>query len=68
MHNYTKECPKCSSTDIRKGKQEGYANLIAGLFKSSKVNVYLCGKCGYIVDEFVEQPEKFKSANERNEL
>lgn len=63
-HNYTKVCPKCNSNDIRQGKQEGYSALIAGFAKSSRVTYYLCGNCGYVVDQFVNQPEKFKPVNQ----
>lgn len=59
-HNYTKVCPKCNSTDIRTGKQQGYAVISNGGFKTSKVIYYLCGNCGYVVDQFIERPDKMK--------
>jgi len=64
-HNYTRVCPKCNSSEIRLGKQQGYAVLNGGGFKSSTISYYLCGKCGYVVDQFVDRPEKMKVIKEK---
>lgn len=60
-HNYTKTCPKCESTNIKYGKQDGYAVVQGkGLFSTSRIHLYICGRCGYVVDQFVDRPDKMK--------
>ncbi|NKE05877.1 transcription initiation factor TFIIIB [Mesobacillus selenatarsenatis] len=61
--NYAKECPKCGSTEIGKGKQAGYAvmypeNKVMSL--GSEILHIICTDCGYIIESFVKKPEKFK--------
>ncbi|XMB66331.1 transcription initiation factor TFIIIB [Mycoplasmatota bacterium zrk1] len=60
-HNYTKVCSKCNSNDIKYGKQHGHANVIGKGFSSSLIHYYVCGKCGYVVDQFVDKPNKMKN-------
>ena len=57
------ECPRCGGKDLGKGKQSGYAVLnpfkkILGM--GSTVIYILCTDCGYIIDQYVEKPARFK--------
>ncbi len=57
------ECPKCGGKELGKGKQHsGYA----AMYPSNKfsfgygVEYIICTECGFIIESFVEKPEKFK--------
>lgn len=53
------KCPDCGSRRLGQGSFSGYANLMAGGFRSSKVTATVCSNCGLIVELRVAQPEKF---------
>ena len=59
-HKYTRVCPKCNSNDIKYGKQGGYANVTGKGVRSSMIHYYVCGQCGYVVDQFIDKPNKMK--------
>ncbi|MCC5910884.1 MAG: transcription initiation factor TFIIIB [Clostridiaceae bacterium] len=57
------KCPKCSSTDIGKGKLSGYASMVPvnKVFSmGSPIIAEICTNCGYILGLKVSSPEKFK--------
>lgn len=63
MANTETQCPKCGGKEIGKGRQTGDALVtpIKGLFKfGTPVIYYICLKCGFIVESYVEDPSKFK--------
>ncbi|XMB86538.1 hypothetical protein RJG79_01785 [Mycoplasmatota bacterium WC44] len=68
IHNYTKVCSKCNSNEIKYGKQDGYAAVVSSGFRSSKIHYYVCGRCGYVVDQFIDKPEKMKDINNGSEI
>ncbi|MGO0059872.1 transcription initiation factor TFIIIB [Brevibacillus fluminis] len=57
------QCPKCGSRELGKGKQSGYAAVVPqdGFFRigASIIHV-ICTECGYIVESYVDKPQKFK--------
>ncbi|MET3574447.1 transcription initiation factor TFIIIB [Bhargavaea ullalensis] len=56
------KCPKCGGTELGKGKHSGYA-VIATVNKmsfGSSVEYLICTDCGYIIEGYVTNPEKFK--------
>ena len=58
-----KECPKCGGTEFGKGKQRDYAALRhpTKIFSIGSAIMYvLCTDCGFIIESFVEKPERFK--------
>lgn len=58
-----KTCPKCGGTDIKTGIQKGHSNIIpekSVMKMGSQVKHYICTNCGYILESYVEKPEKFK--------
>ncbi|USG64345.1 transcription initiation factor TFIIIB [Brevibacillus ruminantium] len=56
-------CPKCKSSQWGRGKQSGYASVAPMdkifSFNSALIHI-ICTDCGYILESYVEQPEKFK--------
>ncbi|WP_243387469.1 transcription initiation factor TFIIIB [Bacillus kexueae] len=59
-----KECPKCGSTDLGKGKLSGYStmtpvNKVISL--GSDIEYIICTDCGFIIEGYVTKPEKFKN-------
>ena len=57
-----KECPKCGETELGIGKHSGYSAM-APLNKvsfGSNVEYLICTSCGYIIEGYVQKPEKFK--------
>ncbi|WP_456271004.1 transcription initiation factor TFIIIB [Bacillus sp. AK031] len=62
MNSQMTECPKCGGTELGKGRHSGYA-VIAPVNKfslGSNVEYLLCTDCGYIMEAYVKNPEKFK--------
>lgn len=60
-------CPKCDSHEIGEGKHANMARMIPvaqfGVVKGasgSDIRYRVCTECGYIVEGYVEKPEKFK--------
>lgn len=59
---HASECPKCGSVELGKGKHRGYAVMspVNKLSFGSDVGYMLCTDCGYIIEAYVEKPDKFK--------
>jgi DNA-directed RNA polymerase subunit RPC12/RpoP len=56
-------CPKCGSKELGKGKHSGYATMYPvhkTLSMGSDVIYRVCTDCGYILEGYVQKPEKFK--------
>lgn len=58
------ECPKCGGKELGKGIHTDYAALapykkIFGL--GSAIVYILCTDCGFIIESYVEKPNRFKS-------
>ncbi|GKV69773.1 hypothetical protein NCCP2716_22710 [Sporosarcina sp. NCCP-2716] len=55
-------CPKCGSQELGRGKQNGYAVMspVSKVRFGSAVEYLLCTDCGYIIESYVKNPEKFK--------
>ncbi|MCA0969315.1 transcription initiation factor TFIIIB [Halobacillus litoralis] len=60
----TDTCPKCGGKELGRGKQNGYA-VVTPTHKAisfgSEVEHVLCTDCGFIIESYVKQPEKFKT-------
>ncbi|MDX5475095.1 MAG: transcription initiation factor TFIIIB [Bacillaceae bacterium] len=56
------ECPKCGGKELGKGKHSGYAVMspTGKLSFGSNVEYLLCTDCGFIIESYVTNPEKFK--------
>ena len=56
------KCPKCGSQELGKGKQSGYALMspVSKVSFGSGIEYLLCTDCGYIIESYVNSPEKFK--------
>jgi len=56
------QCPKCGSRELGKGKQGGYAAIspVSKVRFASAVEYLLCTDCGYILESYVKNPERFK--------
>ncbi|WP_270182097.1 transcription initiation factor TFIIIB [Alkalihalobacillus sp. CinArs1] len=60
----TTTCPKCGGTDLGKGKHSGYAVMTPmrrKLSLGSEIEHLLCTDCGFIIESYVKNPEKFKN-------
>lgn len=57
-------CPKCGSHEAVKGIQYGHANIYPenlSMFKlGSEIIHVFCSNCGFIIESFVKNPDKFK--------
>lgn len=58
----TTECPKCGSRELGKGKHSKYALMspVSKVSFGSSIEYLLCTDCGYIIESYVNSPEKFK--------
>ncbi|WP_040285951.1 hypothetical protein [Sporosarcina koreensis] len=56
------QCPKCGSRELGRGKQNGYAVMtpVSKIRFGSAVEFLLCTDCGFILESYVSNPEKFK--------
>ncbi len=57
-----KDCPKCGSHEIGRGKQSGYAGVTPYEkmgFNHSLIHL-ICTDCGWVVGSYVENPKVFK--------
>ena len=57
------ECPKCGGTEMGKGKNSGYSVIYpeGKVFGTgSDIEYILCTSCGFVVEQYVKKPEKFK--------
>lgn len=56
------ECPKCGGKELGKGRHSGYAALTAYKKMSfgSAILYTLCTDCGFIIESYVEKPNRFK--------
>lgn len=56
------ECPKCGGNELGRGKHSGYS--VISPFKKmrlgSNVTYIICTDCGYIIEGYVTNPERFK--------
>ncbi|MEK5080583.1 transcription initiation factor TFIIIB [Solibacillus sp. FSL W7-1436] len=57
-----KECPKCGSTDLGRGKHSGYSVMapVNKMSLGSNIEYIICTDCGFIIEGYVVKPEKFK--------
>ncbi|RHW41575.1 transcription initiation factor TFIIIB [Neobacillus notoginsengisoli] len=57
-------CPKCGGTELGKGKQSGYAVMYPfnKMSFGSNIEYIICTECGYIIESYVKNPEKFKGS------
>ncbi|MCA0988250.1 transcription initiation factor TFIIIB [Alkalihalobacillus algicola] len=57
-------CSKCSGSELGKGKHSGYA-VMSPMKKTlsfgSEIEYILCTDCGFIIESYVKNPEKFKN-------
>ncbi|WP_377889053.1 transcription initiation factor TFIIIB [Alkalihalobacillus sp. R86527] len=59
-------CPKCGGTELGKGKHSGYAVMSPMKKKlsfGSEIEYVLCTDCGFIIESYVKNPEKFKNTH-----
>ena len=59
----TTECPKCGGIELGKGKSSGYGAIYPSgkmLGAGSEVEYIICTACGFVIEEYVKKPEKFK--------
>ncbi len=58
-------CPKCSGKEIGVGNQSGYAVMYPDnkMSLGSKIKYLICVECGFIIESYVEKPEKFKGTH-----
>ncbi|WP_147532914.1 transcription initiation factor TFIIIB [Bacillus marasmi] len=56
------ECPKCRSKELGLGKHSGYAVMspVNKMSLGSNIEYVICTNCGYIIESYVQKPEKFK--------
>ncbi|MFK7681865.1 transcription initiation factor TFIIIB [Priestia megaterium] len=56
------ECPKCGDTELGKGIQTGYGSMSPNkkISVGSNIEYIICVRCGYIIEGYVTNPEKFK--------
>lgn len=57
------ECPKCGGRELGRGSQSGYSvirSLRPQLGLDSAVNYIICTDCGFIIEGYVEHPDRFK--------
>lgn len=60
-------CPKCNSKEIVKGIQQSQANIypekdsLFSFHNGSEISHVFCSDCGFILESFVKQPQKFKN-------
>jgi len=55
------ECPKCGEKELGKGKRAGYATMTPiGKVFGSDVEYIICTNCGFIIEGYVNKPERFK--------
>lgn len=57
-----KECPKCGSQEIGRGKQSGYAGVTPyeKMGFSHSLVLIICTDCGWVIGSYVENPTPFK--------
>ena len=57
-----KECPKCGSSELGKGKHSGYGVMYPDnkMSLGSDVVYVICTDCGFIIEGYVTKPKKFK--------
>ena len=64
MNKSTKatECPKCGGKELGLGKHSGYAVMapVKKMSLGSNVEYVICTDCGFIIEGYVKNPEKFK--------
>ncbi|WP_456272446.1 transcription initiation factor TFIIIB [Bacillus sp. AK031] len=56
-------CPKCGGIELGKGQHSGYAVMSPVNKKfsfGSNIEYIICTDCGFIIESFVVNPEKFK--------
>ena len=58
------ECPKCGGKDLGKGESRGYGGIsrVDKISLPSPVEHIICTKCGFIIEGYVKNPEKFKGS------
>ncbi|WP_176586072.1 transcription initiation factor TFIIIB [Priestia megaterium] len=56
------ECPKCGDKELGKGIQSGYGSMSPNkkISVGSNIEYIICVRCGYIIEGYVTNPEKFK--------
>lgn len=62
IENTAAACPKCGSRELGRGRQRGYAVMspVGKARFGSNIEYLLCTDCGYILESFVSDPQKFK--------
>lgn len=64
MESSVTECPKCGGTKIGKGRNSGYGAIYPAekmrLGTGSNVEYILCTNCGFVIETYVTDPNKFK--------
>lgn len=60
--SYAKECPKCGSTELGRGKHSGYSVMspVNKVSFGSNIEYIICTDCGFIIEGYVVKSEKFK--------
>lgn len=59
------ECPKCGSRELGRGRHSGYSviqSMRNRLGLDSAIRYLICTECGYIIEGYVEKPERFKDS------
>ena len=60
-----KVCPKCNNDEIKKGLIGAGSGAVVHMFpyanprsQSSPISSFFCSNCGYVLDWYVENPER----------